>query len=77
MESPVVEKKAGLARALIDIKKFAYLCDCSSRHLRRQVDLGRAPRPVKIGNALRWRLEYVLAWLRDGCPRVSQGGRRS
>jgi len=29
---------------------------------------GKLPRPLKIGGAVRWRLDEIRAWLAAGCP---------
>jgi len=40
----------------------------STRHLRRMVDAGKAPQPVRLGGCVRWNRETVAAWLAAGCP---------
>lgn len=48
----------------------------SPRHIRRQVDAGRMPAPVRLGRLLRWRMETgdpttgIRDWIQAGCPRV-------
>jgi predicted DNA-binding transcriptional regulator AlpA len=40
----------------------------SSRHVRRLVDAGRCPQPVRLGGCVRWPRHVVEAWVADGCP---------
>lgn len=54
--------------ALLDVEAFAGLLGVSSRHVRRLVDAGKAPPPVRLGGCVRWPRHVVEAWLADGCP---------
>jgi predicted DNA-binding transcriptional regulator AlpA len=64
--------------AMYDIDGFAALLGCSSRHIRRLVDAGKCPPPVRLGALLRWPKPVADAWIADGCPscRRRQGGAR-
>jgi predicted DNA-binding transcriptional regulator AlpA len=53
---------------MLDVEALASLLDCSSRHVRRLVDAGKAPQPVKLGGLSRWPRPVVEAWIADGCP---------
>lgn len=53
---------------LIDAKQAAKLLKISERHLWRMADSGKMPRPVRIGNAVRWSLEGLTKWVKAGCP---------
>lgn len=71
-----------LAIALRD-SEAAALVGVSRAHFRRLVATGRAPRPLKMGNASRWRVDDLRRWVELGCPRVevlearaAQGARR-
>lgn len=55
---------------LLDVKTVAALLNCSPRHVYRLSDAGRMPRPVKLGQLVRWRRSELLRWLDDGCPSV-------
>ena len=68
-----------------DADAVAALCECSSRHIRRQSDAGLMPRPVHVGRLVRWRLRTgnpmtgVLDWIDAGCPScrtATKGGAR-
>lgn len=53
---------------MIDADGFAELLGVSSRHVRRLVDAGKAPQPVRLGGCVRWPRHVVDAWVADGCP---------
>lgn len=53
---------------LIDVEVFAALLGVSTRHLRRMVDAGKAPQPVRLGGCVRWPRATAEAWIADGCP---------
>jgi len=60
--------RATASPVLLDIEGFAGLLGVSTRHLRRMVDAGKAPQPVRLGGCVRWNRETVAAWLSAGCP---------
>jgi excisionase family DNA binding protein len=55
------------ARTLLDVHNVAELLGCSSRHVRRLVDVGRMPRPLKLGALVRWNRQVIEDWINDGC----------
>ncbi len=55
---------------LLDVRAVASLLDCSPRHVYRLADAGRMPRPVKLGQLVRWRRGELMQWIDDGCPAV-------
>jgi excisionase family DNA binding protein len=55
---------------LIGADTFAELLDVSTRHIRRLVDAGKCPQPVRLGKCIRWSRAAVERWIADGCPRV-------
>ncbi len=63
---------------LLDVGTVAGLLDCSARHVYRLADAGRLPRPIKLGQLVRWRRAEVLEWIADGCKpvRVARGAAR-
>jgi excisionase family DNA binding protein len=66
-------------RAMLSVDDIAkdYL-GCSSRHVRRLADVGRMPRPIKLGSLVRWPRSVIEQWIADGCPkaaRTQQGGK--
>ena len=54
--------------ALIDVQGVAALLNCSARHVYRLADMGRMPRPVKLGALVRWSRVAILDWIAQGCP---------
>ena len=58
-----------LGRLLI-VHAVAELLACSTRQVRRLVDAGKMPRPLKIGGMIRWRRQELDDWLAAGCPPV-------
>lgn len=63
------------AIALLTVDAVAELLSCSVRHVYRLSDAGKMPRPVKLGNANRWRRSELDSWLSAGCPRISRVSR--
>lgn len=54
--------------AMLDVEQLADMLGVSTRHVRRLVDAGKAPQPVRLGRACRWPRHNVEAWIADGCP---------
>jgi len=61
--------------AMLAVDDVAGLLACSARHVYRLADMGRMPRPVKLGALVRWRRASIMAWIAEGCPAVRAGGR--
>ena len=59
-------------RLMVDAKQFGRMIGVSERTIRRYDSEGIVPRPVKLGAAIRWRLEEVQDWISVGCPRRTQ-----
>ena len=55
---------------LLDVRAVARMLDCSPRYVYRMSDSGRMPRPVKLGNLVRWNRDAIEDWLAAGCPGV-------
>lgn len=53
---------------MLDVQGFADLLDVSTRHIRRLVDAGKCPQPVRLGGCVRWPRPAVETWIADGCP---------
>jgi excisionase family DNA binding protein len=62
------------APALLDVKAFAALLNCSARHVRRLSEAGRVPAPVRVGALVRWRRAEVEERIARGCRPVWGGG---
>ncbi len=53
---------------LLTVKEVAEMLGLSERTVYRLADVGKMPRPVKIGAAVRWRKKELDTWIEDGCP---------
>jgi prophage regulatory protein len=53
---------------LVGARELAKHLGLSLRTIRRLDCSGKLPRPVKIGGAVRWRVEEIAAWLAADCP---------
>lgn len=63
------EKTVAPDRAIaVDAEDAAALFGVSTRHFRRLVSCERAPRPIQLGAATRWRVDDLRAWAAGGCP---------
>jgi predicted DNA-binding transcriptional regulator AlpA len=70
-ESSTVERDdAQIVALLLRDSEAAAVVGVSRAHFRRLVATGRAPRPLKLGNASRWRVEELRRWVELGCPRA-------
>lgn len=62
------DPRSGVAAELLDVKAVAtFLGGCSTRHVFRLADVGRMPRPIKLGSLVRWRRSELINWLDGGC----------
>jgi excisionase family DNA binding protein len=53
---------------LIDFPEAAQMLAISTRHLRRLVDAGRTPRPIRLGGSVRFNAAALTQWIEAGCP---------
>ena len=53
--------------ALLSVKDVARLLGCSSRHIYRMSDIGKMPRPVRLGSLVRWNRSALEQWIAEGC----------
>ncbi len=72
------ETRPAVTAELLDVGAVAALLGCSKRTVYRLSDGGRMPRPVKLGQLVRWRRAAVLEWIDGGCQpvRVTKGAAR-
>ncbi|MFN7878231.1 MAG: helix-turn-helix transcriptional regulator [Pirellula sp.] len=79
MSSKVVDGVTdGQGRTMLSVTNLAKRWGCSERHVRRMVDAGRCPRPIKFGSLLRFPVAVIEQWENDGCPHVrniAKGGK--
>jgi excisionase family DNA binding protein len=64
------EPQPVMSAELLDVRTVARMLDCSKRHVYRLSDAGRMPRPLKLGQLVRWRRAELMNWLDAGCPPV-------
>lgn len=67
----VGDPQPALNAELLDVRAVAALLTCSCRHVYRLCDVGRLPRPVKLGALVRWRRAELMDWLAARCPAVA------
>ncbi len=53
--------------AMITAMDFARMLKVSVRTLWRLRSAGQVPEPVRLGGAVRWRLDEVKKWIAGGC----------
>lgn len=61
-------KNPAPSAVMVDVEGFAELLDISTRHVRRLVDAGKCPQPVRLGRSCRWPRQVIDAWIAAGCP---------
>jgi excisionase family DNA binding protein len=57
-------------RELLKASEVAEITGLGKRTWWRHVSSGRAPQPVRVGRAVRWRRAELMDWITAGCPRV-------
>ncbi|MDP1560262.1 MAG: helix-turn-helix domain-containing protein [Pirellulaceae bacterium] len=67
-------KKA--VKRLLTVPDVGQICGIAPETVRRMTDRGAMPKPVRLGRAVRYRLDDIEAWIADGCPDLSKGRRR-
>jgi len=72
----VMDERAIEREEMLDVRAVADLLNCSTRHVYRMSDMGRMPRPVKLGALVRWPREQLEGWIAEGCPSCRKAVRR-
>jgi len=70
------EPRPEITAELLTVGDVARLLRCSIRHVYRLADSGAMPRPVRLGQLVRWSRPAVSDWIAAGCPAVRRGGKR-
>jgi predicted DNA-binding transcriptional regulator AlpA len=65
----------GRQRALMSVDDVAMEIGCCGRSVRRWVDSGRMPKPIRLGSLMRWQRAVIEKWIADGCPNVRHSGK--
>lgn len=55
---------------MLDADRIGKILDCSPRHVRRLVDSGKMPAPIKLGAISRWPANVIDEWIAGGCKPV-------
>jgi len=53
---------------LIGVVALAEMLGVSPGHVRRLVDAGKAPPPLRLGSCVRWSRAVIDEWVAGGCP---------
>ena len=56
---------------LLDCEEVSLRMGLSSRTLRRLVDSGKAPSPIRIGHSIRWPAKQIAEWIDGGCKSLN------
>ncbi len=57
---------------MLDIKGVALRLACSERQVRRLMNSGEIPAPVRLGGNVRWTQRQLAEWVATGCPKKPQ-----
>ena len=52
---------------LITAARLAEILSISKRSLQRLQSRGAIPAPLRVGGAVRWRLDAIETWIQNGC----------
>ncbi len=63
-------------RELLSAAEAAEVAGVAKRSWWRYVSSGKAPAPVRLGGAVRWRRSELAEWIQAGCPRVRKAVER-
>ena len=63
-------------RELLTAAESADMAGVAKRSWWRYVSSGKAPAPVRLGGAVRWRRSELAEWIQSGCPRVRKAVER-
>ena len=64
-------------RAVMTIKDVARELDCCTRTVKRLIDSGEIPAPVRLRKSLtRWPRQVIETWIANGFPSCRRGGKK-
>lgn len=58
-------------RLAVNAKRAAELLSLSPASWYRLVSAGKAPKPIRCGGCVRWRVADIREWIEAGCPACS------
>lgn len=61
------------ASSMLRINEVADLLGCSVRHVYRLYNSSRMPKPIKLGQLVRWNRDSLDDWIDAGCPHACNG----
>ena len=59
-------------RLLVGANNLAWALDCDSATIHRWARTGLMPKPLKVGNSVRWDVRIIRQWINDGCQPVPE-----
>jgi len=62
---------AEVAPLMNDIETAAMFC-ISTRHMKRLVEKGEFPAPIRLGGCIRWSRKDIQEWIAGGCMRLQK-----
>jgi excisionase family DNA binding protein len=68
MDSSIEMNGDAIAPLLMTAKQLAKLLDVSMRSIWRMRSSGQLPLAVRLGGAVRWRVDEIKNWIARGCP---------
>lgn len=69
MTTATTTARSELTAVLVTKRDAAKICGIGTSTLDRYRCAGYFPQPVRIGTALRWRVDELMTWIEEGCPR--------
>jgi predicted DNA-binding transcriptional regulator AlpA len=61
---------------LMNDDETAGMFGISSRHMKRLVEKGEFPAPIRLGSCVRWSRKDIEEWIAGGCARVQHKAKR-
>lgn len=58
---------------LLNVREVAKTLGVCARLVWKMSASGQAPKPVRLGRCVRWRVGELREWIEAGCPRVDGG----
>ncbi|QDU33026.1 Helix-turn-helix domain protein [Poriferisphaera corsica] len=55
--------------SMLNVKDVARRLQCSPRTVYRLCDAGLMPKPIKLGQLIRWNADTIEQWIAQGCPK--------
>jgi predicted DNA-binding transcriptional regulator AlpA len=59
-------------RMLVGANNLAWCMDCDAATIHRWAKSGQMPKPLRVGNSVRWDVHEIRQWIDSGCPAVDR-----